>query len=93
MAGDGRGGEHAVGLVHDLQGGLGVAHRLVDPGHGIQPQGQQKRLDHLPAERDRLGGMLLGGVQLVAGIQDLGDPDVRLTLVARGQAAALGGEA
>jgi hypothetical protein len=92
VAGDGRVAEHAVGLVHGLHGGLGVPHGLVNPCQRIQRQRQQKRLHHLPAQRDSLGRMPQGAVQLVAGVQHLGDPDVGLTLQVGGEPATLGGE-
>jgi len=99
----GRGGVEQAGHVHHRvqpacfvhrgQGGVRRSHRLADPAERAQPAIPLPQHQYLPAQLDASDHVLEGEVQLVALVQHLGDPHVRLAGVVGGVAAALDGEA
>jgi len=84
---------HPAGLVHGLEGGIGVPLGLANPSQRDQPATRFKEPDQSPAMLDAFGDVLQGVVELVALVEHLGDPQVRLSRVERGEPAALRGQA
>ncbi len=62
---------------HGIVGSVPVARRLADPGQQDQPGGQRRSVHELTAQRDPLGHVLQGPVEIVPLIGDLTQPDQR----------------
>jgi len=93
QAGDLRARMHPAGFVHGFQGGIHISLGLANPSQGDQPVTRLKEPDHLSAKLDAFGHVLQGVVELISLVEQLGDPDVRLSRVERGEPAALRGKA